>query len=223
MTSATLKEKKPKRVSPILRLREMPAVFSIRDLGLHFGWSQEQTWVYANRWVAQGLVKLVAARSGLYFNLVKDTNFQAHIQEAALRLYPQGIHVGSGILQREGWTTQGNEVFEVAVKAGTRIYKSDFILASKRHASWFAVVSKERAYHTHHVMRELLPSWAFADLVVLDLPGRPDPDDVYLSGALGAGKTVEAVRFALTQIAEAVGTNSLVALELAQRYALAGK
>ena len=183
-------EPKLKRKSSYVRLKELPAVFTGRELAMRYGWDSTMAAVYCNRWGKDGLAMSAGVRSDVYFNLVVEKNWEIHLGEAALRMYPDAIKVGAQILVRYGWVTQHSTLYEVAIPEGMRVYKSEVIFVHPRPKPWFGVVSRNQALDKDDPQRALSPAWALADLAVFEAPGLPDSDDLYLHGHTARALTV---------------------------------
>lgn len=105
----------PANISSIARLRQLPAVFSIADLEVDFGFAKAKASTYLSRWSAGGLVSRYGG--GVYFNLIEDRDGPSRREHEALAklLRRPFLLVGASALGLAGWTTQEHRIKEVAV------------------------------------------------------------------------------------------------------------
>lgn len=122
-------------------LRQMPAVFTNRDLMRKFG--QTEAWVKLSltRWKGYGLVKPAGPRLGIYYNLVVDPDWKARLPEAVKLAFPSAVVIGATVLHRHGWTTQIPQYLFIAVLKSPSQPKMDGVLAFGRPRSWYVEFS----------------------------------------------------------------------------------
>lgn len=90
----------------VLNFRPLPAVISRGELGRLSGKNDTELKVSVNNWVKTGILKKAGPRSGIYYNLVNDPNWEDHIAEAVFKKYPSAIVAGPTVLHQFGCQTQ---------------------------------------------------------------------------------------------------------------------
>lgn len=173
------------RLSAVDRLRELGAVFDLRDVSQLFGWDEVQTRVFCARSNRRGLIRAAGPRSGIYYNLIVDPSGpQRRVGEALRRHSPSAIIIGGSALHAGEWTTQRPQFIEVAVprnrttRTCPRFYGARTVF---RDSSWYlSVSSRLLADPEQRGLRVLAPEAALADAWVHRDVWKPDPDDVQL-------------------------------------------
>lgn len=176
-------------VSSVQRLRELPAVFSGRDLTVRFQWSAATASQYLANWRKANLVRALGGHSDVFMNLIVAP--QPDLEQALLRALPEAVRIGVDVLREAGWTTQIQRMPDIAVLSGSPRYKlADFTLQTRTPA-WFARVRPGLVEAGQGVAR-LSPAWALADMIDRYLDKRVKgawllaPDDLDLDDAAGA-------------------------------------
>lgn len=164
--------------SSIDRLRDLPVVFSGRELTLRYGWSSSQASQYLYRWCNQKLVKRLGGKSDAYFNLILDPHWERHVQEALKLVYPSAVMIGRRPLYEAGWVSQRAYCVDIAVPDTAIKHDLDPIAdVHRRPAEWFRAIPQQRVEHNR--LRALPASWALADMQQFQDPLPPDIDDIY--------------------------------------------
>lgn len=149
-------------VSAIQRLRELPVVFSGRELSVRWGWSSSQTSNYLVAWQRAQHVRALGGHSDVYMNLVVQP--LANTEQALRFALPQAVFVGAHVLREAGWTTQIVQRPQVAVPAaGPRWTLRDYEL-SPRSGNWFSRCHAAIDRHPQAVSR-LDAGWALVDMI----------------------------------------------------------
>lgn len=106
------------RTSSLLRLRDLPPVFDLREVERAMGCSRNAAKVTCSRWKRAGLVSALGPRNvGVFFNLIADPNgLLTRRAEALQRLLRRpAVLVGPMALHAHGWTTQRPHRLQLAV------------------------------------------------------------------------------------------------------------
>lgn len=159
-------------------LRALPAVLSKNDLLRETGKSDDVLRVSINRWVKQGVLKKAGARTGMYYNLVRDPEWQNHVLVAVERKYPSAMLAGPSVLHAHGLQTQIPSAFHVAVLAQRTLPEMDNVVWMPRPRSWFAQFVPEESLYG---LRSLSPLQALEDgFLYQDQSNswKPDVDDI---------------------------------------------
>lgn len=182
-------------VSSVQRLRELPAVFSGRDLTVRFQWPSATASQYLANWRKAGLIRALGGHSDVFMNLIAAP--QPDIEQALLRALPEAVRIGVDVLREAGWTTQIHRMPDIAILTSSPRYKlADFSLQTRTPA-WFARIKPGLAEAGPGVAR-LGPAWALADMIDRYLDKRVKgawllaPDDLELGEAAAAEDAVGA-------------------------------
>jgi hypothetical protein len=172
-----------KYTSAFARLRELPAVFTGRDLTLKFGWSTHMASSYLLQWKKAGMVRSLGGHSDVHMNLVRQPEQDI---ERALRLaYPRAVFIGADVLRQVGWTTQILTAPEVAVPAGSPLFGLEDFTLTTRPEGWFTRAAPAIQREGAGVGR-LAPAWCLADMIQRAVDRRVKsawllaPDDIEL-------------------------------------------
>lgn len=189
--------------SAIERLRELPEVFTGRDLTVKFQWPSETASSYLAQWRRSKLVRSLGGHSDVHMNLVARP--QPNAEAALRRALPEAVKTGADVLREAGWTTQIDRQPEVAILTTSPRYKLQDFRLSGRAPRWFATVTPG-LIDTDDGVRRLKPAWALADMIHRYLDRRVQdrwllaPDDIDLAQALNDPSAHEALRaFGLSQ------------------------
>jgi hypothetical protein len=182
--------------SATTRLRELPAVFTGRDLTVRFQWPAVRASNYLVLWRRAGLVRALGGHSDVFMNLVVQP--VPDTEAAARRVLPEATRVGMDVLREAGWTTQVQRLPDVAVlPASPRYALTDFQLQT-RPARWFERV-RPGLFDPGVGLRRLGPAWALADMIDRFSDRRvrhawlPDADDLDLDRAQADPDTAAAL------------------------------
>lgn len=166
------------RKTAIARLRQLPAIFSVRDLVILDGAMQlERASVYCLRWKRAGLIKPFGPRLGLFRNLVVDPTGSESIDTALIKIFGGPIVAGVSALHEAGIITQIPQQLHVAVLASRTLPSFFDVVLMPRPAAWWI---KTKPYLTKPVldyMRSLEPEAALADMIAAKDLQSLDPDD----------------------------------------------
>lgn len=177
------------------RLRKLPAVFSGAELARALSISPESFFVYVSRLKKAEFIRPLGGHSDIYFNLVRDLQWEKHLRHAIARAIPSAIELGANPLYNAGWSTQRPKKLEVAVLSNGKGARSKFdtVSLSTRRPRWFeAVTHGEGIAASSGGLLTLKPAWALADAALSPSADdyRPGPDELYLDSA-GARETQE--------------------------------
>lgn len=125
-------------------LESLPAVFDLRDMEIFLGLSRKTATQYCWRWSSQEFIRSAGPKTGVFFNIVRDRNADAHEREAVEKAIRNPVVViGASALHEHGWTTQMSRRTEIAV-AVNRENQSfpvvDTVSAVPRSLRWFSAV-----------------------------------------------------------------------------------
>lgn len=169
------------------RLRNLPEVFTGRELTIRFGWKSAMASNYLANWKRAGLVQALGGRSDVYMNRVR--NPQVSPEVAMRRAFPDAIKVGVDVLRAAGWTTQIPATPEVAVSSKTTRYAVSGFELTARSPAWFRAV-RAGIEHATDGLDRLAPEWALADMIARALDKRVrnawllDPEDLAINSVL---------------------------------------
>lgn len=160
-------------------LRLLPRFFHVADLTIRFRWTAKVAARRLYHWKMLGQVAAFGGQSGLYANLVADSDPQ---WECALRMImPTAVVIGIEILRRAGWTTQIPYVPTVAVNEAQHFGKVDYFNVEAVSPAWYNRMARGIRPSEAGALPYLAPAWALADL--LNREGWCDcglgPDDIY--------------------------------------------
>jgi hypothetical protein len=173
-------------VSALDRLRELPAVFSGRDLTVRFAWTAALASSYLAQWRRAKLVRSLGGHSDVHMNLVAQP--QADEQRALRMAFPRAVVLGAEVLRGAGWTTQVPHRPDVAVPVSGPRYAVEGFNLEPRTERWYARVSPGVQQVAGSVAR-LAPAWALADMIARAQDARVRgawllaPDDIDLDAA----------------------------------------
>ena len=176
-------------VSSVQRLRDLPAVFSGRDLTVRFQWPSATASQYLANWRKAGLIRALGGHSDAFMNLIVAP--QPDVEQALLRALPEAVRIGADVLREAGWTTQIHRMPDIVVPLSSPRYKLADFTVQTRAARWFARVKPGLADAGQGVAR-LSPAWALADMMDRYLDRRVKgawllaPDDLELDEAAQA-------------------------------------
>lgn len=172
-----------KYTSAFARLRDLPAVFTGRDLTVKYGWSTHMASSYLLQWKKAGMVRSLGGHSDVHMNLVQQP--QQDVERALRMAYPRAVFIGANVLREVGWTTQIPSAPEVAVPAGSPLFGLENFTLTTRPEAWFLRVAPAIAREGTGVGR-LAPAWCLADMIHRALDKRVKsawllaPDDLEL-------------------------------------------
>ena len=170
------------------RLRHLPPVFRLADLCQLGSLAPKDASVMLHRWRQRGLVRALAPKAGVYFNLVAAPDWRPHLETALARTLPTALRVGEGVLQQAGWTTQSEKAPAYAVLADGLHARIDDVLLVDRPASWYAAVRQgDGVAPSRSAVPCLKPAWALADALAFGDVWVPAPDDLYVDDSETAG------------------------------------
>lgn len=166
-------------ISAVSRLQKMPPVINVSNIHHLEELPRTQVSVMLHRWVKQGLVRRLAPRAGVYFNLIADRCWQDHLDDAVSMAMPSAVRVGETVLQAAGWTTQVPLTPAYAVVEGDYADATDAKIV-KRTLAWYKTVSEGGGKSVFlHASPILAPAWALADALAHNDLWVPAPDDLY--------------------------------------------
>lgn len=184
-------------VSAFERLNKLPAIFKGSDVNMLFGWTGATAATYIAQWTRKGMIKPLGGRSGIYFNLVVQRDFD--LEAGLRRAIPLATKVGVDALRNAGWTTQIVAKCEAAVPDDGPAYAvTDFDLQT-RSAKWFQM-TRPGVIDERMGLRQLKPEWALADMIYRGKDHRFTtawmlaPDDLDLDAAQEAPGIDEALK-----------------------------
>lgn len=177
-------EYKRKKMSSISVLKQLPDVFTHRDVKILLNLEKEYISIYCHRWVKSGLIKSLGPKAGVYYNLIVNPNGPEElIKKAVDKLGKEVIVIGLSSLHQHGWTTQRPQQIEIAVPVNS-MDKTFPILDGfnvfKRSHKWFSAVYNKSEIGINQFMT-LSPELALID--ILKEKGKndlwfPDPSDI---------------------------------------------
>lgn len=91
---------------PISLFRSLPPVLSRDELMASTHTKASLMPLYVNRWIKAGFLRKAGPRSGVYYNLIADPQWEAHIPEAVRKRFPNAIVGGPTVLHATGCQTQ---------------------------------------------------------------------------------------------------------------------
>lgn len=140
--------------------RTLPAVLTKHELLRMTGKKDEALKLSINRWVKRGVLKKAGQRSGMYYNLVADPQWENHILSAVEKKFPSAILAGPSVLHAHGLQTQIPGYFYVAVLSQRTLPQMEKVQWMPRSRKWFAeFVPPDNLYG----MRSLSPEQALRD------------------------------------------------------------
>jgi len=187
----------PRYTSAIERLRELPEVFTGRDLTVRFQWPSDTASTYLAQWRRAKLVRSLGGHSDVHMNLVARP--QPNAEAALRRALPEAVKTGADVLREAGWTTQIDRQPEVAILTTSPRYKLQDFRLSGRAPRWFETVAPG-LIDTDDGVRRLKPAWALADMIHRYLDRRVQgrwllaPDDIDLDQAASDTGAADAIR-----------------------------
>ncbi|MCA3266798.1 MAG: hypothetical protein ING19_12095 [Azospirillum sp.] len=130
---------KPARsnLSSVVRLRKLPAIFSIGDLCRLQDMGEKEASVYLSRWKDYEFVHGAGPRLGLYYNLIVSPDWRRMRAAAIARLFPSAVVIGPSVLHNHGWTTQVPQDIHVAILSEDSVPKMDGVAIFRRSKRWF--------------------------------------------------------------------------------------
>jgi len=176
-----------KRRNSFEMLRDLPGVFSLRDVVIRHGLSEAAARQYCWRWGNAGMVTPVGPRIGVFYNLVVEPNKEyllAAALEKALGIRPYVI-VGHSALNDAGWTTQMPQRIELAllVTRETHSYPMiDGVDILPRPLAWFQAMKPGIAGQLHGIAI-LPPEHALVDTLRTRLLHGNEPNRGWRPGA----------------------------------------
>ena len=173
------------RVSAVERLRSLPPVFRAGDLSLRFGWSSDEAAQYLLRWKRRDFVKATGPRSGVYFNLLRESSSpDTRREEVIATLLPSALVAGGTALYEAGWTTQIPSRLETVALRRRTYPKLNGVAVYPRGAGWYRLAHDWLQFpeDKQHLPR-IDAAFALADALKFQDGWVPDPDDVEFATA----------------------------------------
>lgn len=185
-----------RRVPAVMRLKELPAVFSLADLCRSQGMSAEAAKVWVKRMASTELIQFVGPRAGLYFNLLRYPNASRdNLLEAVGRMYPDAVVLGAHVLHAYSWVTQIPQIVDVAVTPRRSMAAINGVRLCPRPRSWYQAQQEAGAIlrygESPFELDSLTPAAALQDLRENGTKAMwiPDPDDLYIPEDVEEGVT----------------------------------
>lgn len=189
-------DKIERHMSSYERLMLLPDIFKGSDANMLFGWKSATTATYVAKWARTGMVRPLGGRSGIYFNLVVDRNYD--LERGLRRVLPMATMTGVDVLREAGWTTQILQRREVAIPDKGPSYDIKDYDLQPRSMSWF-MLTEQGVEDEGRSLRRLKPEWALADVIRRGKDRRHKsawmlaPDDLDLEAAREAPAMEEAL------------------------------
>lgn len=178
-------------------LRQLPAVFSRKDVETSFDMSPVDTTKAIGRWKEKKLAHPVGTKTGYYYNRFRSPE-RDDIKLALDRIVRLPyLVIGANALRHAGWTDQRGGEIEVAVPVNAAVQSYPQIegfLLLPRSAGWFDLVWEHSTTRGIHGLRTLDPEYALVDVIMSRLGltrkddkawhkvWRADPDDIHPPG-----------------------------------------
>jgi hypothetical protein len=161
----------------LLKLGELGPFFEGRHAMQVFGWSSKTAAQYMWLWARQGLVKPLGGKSDIFFNLVADTNAEAHLEEAIRTVMPGAVVGAHNVLHAMGLTTQRPGRLHLLVRPDERRVSIEDADIEARPATWWAVMDIAQALEpgTEATLSRLRAGAALADAATTAAVA---PDDI---------------------------------------------
>ncbi len=175
-------------------LRELPPVFSLREMELLTGQAYPVCRLALHRWRRRGWIKDLGPRTGVYFNLLKDPKaWGNYLPDALRKLFPGAVVIGPSVLHDHGWTTQIPQLLHVAVPARRSLPQLHGVHLVGRPRRWYRQVAPYLQPGSSG-LPELPPAMALADCLRYRDSWVPDADDLEL-GEMSAQELATAARW----------------------------
>lgn len=152
-------------------------VISKNDLLKITGKKDEVLKVSINRWIKQGFLKKAGERTGIYYNLIADKDWENNIVSAVLMKYPSAILGGPSVLHACGLQTQIPKSLWFYVLESPSIAKMEGVVFLKRERDWF---ENFKPQHEIYNVPALSPQQVINDFNQHGSkdPWKPDFDDI---------------------------------------------
>lgn len=175
------------RRNSVQMLRQLPGVFDISDMAAVLGLTHKDATQYCWRWNRDELIKRIGGRTGVFYNLIVEANFETLISDAVRKALGDRptILIGASALNSAGWTTQMPRQYELAVLT-TRIIRTtpqiDGVSFAPRSERWFSLVDGHTSMDLNG-FNCLSPEYALVDSLLVRRTPRlsgwtPDADDI---------------------------------------------
>lgn len=145
---------------PISLFRSLPPVLSRDELMASTHTKASLMPLYVNRWIKAGFLRKAGPRSGVYYNLIADPQWEAHIPEAVRKRFPDAVVGGPTVLHATGCQTQIPGKMWFVVKREACFPQFDGVQWMIRSATSF---SNLEPMGTLFGMRSLTPEQALED------------------------------------------------------------
>lgn len=159
-----------------VEMRSWPPVIGRTELSRRTGLTCGVLKQRINRLIKAGFLRKAGPRSGIYYNLIAEPDWRAHLHDAIVLRWPSAVLVGPSVLSGLGIQTQIPEQTWVAVMDSGSTASLDGVATVRRNRKWFAAMNAQP--HDDLPMRALTARQAIQDATQFgDVPFDPDDCD----------------------------------------------